>query len=211
MESESYIETPTGKRMLRAVTPIYRDEYQLSIFNANGLIMQEVHNAADKLTLEVLINSSTWSLPYWEELFRIKPGDNQTIERRRRAVILKMNEYFPVTKRRMESIVETFTENGGVLIDDERGDYIFEILFKNSGVIDFNGVIEAIEEAKPAHLDYKFHIEHAHNWYIGGVVLGAEMTVLYPYIDADKDVSGEWYATGAMYETENVELEGNLL
>lgn len=212
MEPESYIETPVGRRMLQAVTPdIYRDEYELSIFNANGLIMQEVHDAASKLTAEVLINNATWSLPYWEELFQIKSGDNQAIEHRRRAVILKMNEYFPVTRQRMKAIVETFTESGGVSIDDERGDYIFEVLFRNSGKVDFNGAIEAIEETKPAHFDYTFHAEHDRDWYVGGAMLGAETTILYPFVDADKDISGDWRATGAMYETENVEMEGQFL
>lgn len=152
MERETYIQTETGKRMLRAVTPNYTDEYQLSIFNANGLVMEEVSGAANKINMEVLINNATWSLPYWESLFRIKSKDNQTIEQRRRAVILKMNEYFPVTRRRMETIVDTFTENGGTVINDKRGDYTFEIILRNSGAIDFINMVAAVEETKPAHL-----------------------------------------------------------
>lgn len=152
MQRETRIQTETGKRMLRAVTPIYTDEYQLSIFNANGLIMEELQGITNKIGLEVLINNATWSLPYWESLFRIKPTDNQTIEQRRHAVILRMNEYFPVTRRRMESIVDTFTENGGTVINDKRGDYSFEIILRNSGAIDFINMVAAVEETKPAHL-----------------------------------------------------------
>lgn len=209
MDPESYIATPVGKRMFRAVNHIDRDEYQLSIFNANGLIMQEAHDAASKLNTEVLINNATWSLPYWEELFRIKVSDNQTYENRRRAVILKMNEYFPVTRRRMESIIETFTESGNVSIDDERGDYIFEIFLNSPGAIDFIGMSAAIEETKPAHLDYKFHIKNTDSWFAGAAMTGYEHTTIYPYVESEKNSEGVAFVGGIMYETENIEMEGD--
>lgn len=181
MEREEYIQTETGKRMLRAVTTIDADEYQLSIFNANGLIMEEVHQAANKINAETLVNNATWSLPYWESLFRIKPSDNQTMVQRRRAVILKMNEYYPVTKQRMEYIIDTFTENGGTTIDDERGDYTFEVILKNSGAIDLIEMIAAVEESKPAHLDYKLVQENDDSMFFGLISLSGDETTIYPW------------------------------
>lgn len=182
MQREAHIQTETGKRMLRAVTPIYTDEYQLSVFNANGLMMEEVQGFANKLSMEVIINNATWSLPYWESLFRIKPKDNQTIGERRRAVILRMNEYFPVTRRRMESIVDTFTENGGTAINDRRGDYIFEVILKNSGSIDLIEMIAAIEDTKPAHLDYHITQESNENHiYVSALALSGEQVTIYPW------------------------------
>ena len=209
MQPEDYIQSEAGKRMYRAVTPFYEDEYQLSIFNANGAIMQEVLSAADKMTFEVLINNATWALPYWEQLFRVKSADNETIEQRRRAVILKMNEYFPVSRKRMESISGAFAEGGEVSIDDTRGDYIFEVIFKNPGSIDFDGLIEALEDTKPSHFDYTFRIDQDRIWYVGGALVGAENTILYPYVEPVKDIEADWKGTGAMYETEKVELEGD--
>lgn len=153
MRPEDVVTTDTGMRMLRAVTPIYNDdEYQLSIFNANGLMMHQVLDAVEELKSGMFIQNATWSLPYWEQLFRIKTTDNQTIEQRRRNITLKMNEYFPVTRRRMEFIVDSFTEYGGVSIDDNRGDYSFKILFLNSGEVDFDAMKRTVEEIKPAHL-----------------------------------------------------------
>lgn len=181
MQREEYIQTETGKRMLRAVTPIYTDNYQLSVFNANGLIMENVLAAMSKISKEVLVNNATWSLPYWESLFKVKSTDNQTIEQRRRAVILRMNEYFPVTRRRMESIVDTYTEYGRTSIDDKRGDYIFEIILKNSGEIDFVAMIAAIEETKPAHLDYELVQENDSSMFFGSASLSGDETTIYPW------------------------------
>jgi len=181
VEREEYIQTETGKRMLRAVNPIYTDEYQLSIFNANGLVMEEVHQAANKIATETLINNATWSLPYWESLFQIKPRDNQTIGQRRRAVILRMNEYFPVTRQRMESIIDGFTENDGTSIDDERGDYIFDVTLKKSGAIDLVAMIDAIEESKPAHLDYELYQENDSSMSFGTALLSGDETTIYPW------------------------------
>lgn len=158
MKAEDIVKTETGMRMYKAVTPgIYnQDPLQLSIFNANGLIMDEVLQRALKMHIDLMIQNATWSLPYWEQLFRIIPQDNQTIEQRRCAVILKMNEFFPITKRRMEHIIDIYTENKGVNIDDKQGDYIFRINFTNPGRIQVDEMIKAIEEAKPAHLAYLF-------------------------------------------------------
>lgn len=182
MDPEDIVKTDTGMRMLRAVTPIYDDdEYQLSIFNANGLIMEQVLQAVEELRNGVFIGNATWSLVYWEQLFQINPTDNQTIEQRRRNIILKMNEYFPVTRRRMESIVDTFTENGGVAIDDERGDYIFEISLKNSGAVDLIEMTAAIEETKPAHLDYKIIQENDSSTFFGLASLLGDETTIYPW------------------------------
>lgn len=160
MKVEDIIKTETGMRMYKAVTPgIYnQDPLQLSIFNANGIIMDEVLQRALKMHFDLMIQNATWSLPYWEQLFRITPQDNQTIEQRRRAVILKMNEYSPVTRKRMEAIVDAFTQNGGTEIDDKQGDYIFKIIFRDPGEIKTAEMISAIEEAKPAHLDYLFEL-----------------------------------------------------
>lgn len=212
MSADTHIKTETGIRMLQSVgSAFFDDPYQLAIFNANGLIMEEVHQAADRLMFEVLINEATWSLPYWEQLFRIKAGDRQTIEERRRAVVLKMNEYFPVTRKRMESIISAYTEHNGVSIDDKRGNYIFEVFLRNSGKFDFSGATEAIEETKPAHLDYQYHLINDDKWVIGGALLGAESTIIYPFVDPDVDITGDLLVAGAMYETESVEMEGEFL
>lgn len=160
MRPEDIIKTEAGMRMYNAVTPgIYnQDPLQLSIFNANGLIMDEVYQRALRLHADMMIQNATWSLTYWEQLFRIVPKDNQSFEQRRRAVTMKMNEFFPVTRRRMEHIVDIYTENKGVSIDDKQGDYVFRINFTNPGRIQVDEMVKAIEEAKPAHLAYLFTV-----------------------------------------------------
>lgn len=161
--------------MLRAVTPIYNDEYQLSIFNANGMIMEEVLQFINKVGTETRINNATWSLPYWESIFRIKPTDTQTIEQRRRNVILKMNEYFPVTKNRMETIINTFVENQNASVIDVPEEYAFIIRIPHtSGSID-SGLFTAVEEVKPAHLQslYRYVFE------VPSITVGARQHV-YP-------------------------------
>lgn len=171
-------------RMYNAVTPgVYnQDPLQLSIFNANGVIMDEVYQRALKLHLEALIQNATWSLPYWEQLFRIVPTDTQTIEQRRRAIIVKMNEYFPVTRRRMESIIDVFTQNKGTKIDDKKGDYIFRVTLNNPGETDLVGMIETIEETKPAHLDYQITNKIDSNiMYVGTTEFSGEEVTIYPW------------------------------
>lgn len=184
MRPEDIIKTETGIRMYNAVTPgIYnQDLLQLSIFNANGVMMDEVYQRALKLHIEVLIQNATWSLPYWEQLFGINPKDSQTIEERRRAIIVRMNEYSPITRRRMESIIDVFTQNKGTKIDDKKGDYIFRVTLNNPGEIDFPAMIEAIEETKPAHLDYQITYKSEPSYmYVGTTEFSGEEVTIYPW------------------------------
>lgn len=171
-------------RMYNAVTPgVYnQDPLQLAIFNANGLIINEVYQRALKLHIGLMIQNATWSLPYWEQLFRIAPRDNQTLEQRRRAVIMKMNEYSPVTRKRMEAIIDVFTQNKGTKIEDKKGDYIFRITLKNPGETDLMGMYEAIEETKPAHLDYQITQQSDSNFvYVCATEFSGEEVTIYPW------------------------------
>lgn len=203
------VSTDTGRRMLRAVTNFYEDPYQLAIFDATGVVMEEVLDAVHKIKTETLINNAAWSLPYWEDLFQLKASDEQTLEQRRRNVILKMNEYFPVTRQRMEAIVEAFMDGGEVKIDDERGDYIFEILLDGPDYVDLEGMIRAVEETKPAHLGYKFGVNNYSGLFVGGFVIGNEHVISYPYIEEVPDIESVWSAGGTIYESEKVEVEGD--
>lgn len=207
MQPEAIIKTETGLRMYNAVTPgIYnQDPLQLSIFNANGLIMGEVLQRALKMHIDLMIQNATWSLPYWEQLFQIVPQDNQTIEQRRRAVIMKMNEFSPVTRRRMESIIDTFTEKNGTKINDKTGDYILRIFLRGPGETDLVGIINAIEEVKPAHLDYRITQENDVNFiYIGASELSGEEVTIYPWTPSEINLQTKLDFTGIVQSHEEL-------
>lgn len=208
MRPEDVVTTDTGRRMLRAVTPIYNDdEYQLSIFNANGLMMHQVLDAIEELKSGIFIKNATWSLPYWEQLFQIKLSDQETVEQRRRNIILKMNEFFPVTRRRMESIVDNFTDNGGTSIKDDYRDYTFEVFLNNPGVVDYVGLMNAVEETKPAHLDYTFKTATNMQSFIATAQLAGEETTIYPYSPEDIELTTSLTKASGLYTQEILEMK----
>lgn len=204
---DKIIQTETGKEMYSMVLPFYNeDEYQLHIYNTIGILMENVRESVKELDSGLDILNATWSIPYYEEWYGITPLDNQTIEERRRNIILKMNEYYPVTRRRMESIVDAYVDGGGTKIDDQRGDYIFEIQIPADRYADTKSIIKAVEETKPAHLDYKFRMTQQSNVYIASAQLSYEHVTLLPKNDEEKQVEQVVYLPTATKMTENTIL-----
>lgn len=204
---DKIIDTQTGREMYDMILPIYNDdEYQLYIYRTIGRIMEEIRQSADKLDSGLDITRATWAIPYFEEWYGLIPTDNQTIDERRRNVILKMNEYYPVTRKRMESIVDAYVDGGGTKIDDQRGDYIFEIQIPADRYADTKSIIKAVEETKPAHLDYKFRMTQQSNVYIASAQLSYEHVTLLPKNDEEKQVEQVVYLPTATKMTENTIL-----
>lgn len=201
------IKSPNGKRMYNMVLQFHNnDEYQLSIYEANGRIMDSLDASVDKVVIANDVTKATWSLYILEWLYQIptKPNDSDT-ERRRR-IIQKMNEFFPVTKWRMKQLIQAYTD-GVVDIDDERGDYIFEVIIEAATYIDTKSIIETIEETKPAHLDYKFKTTELDAVTIAGVAKYGESVVLYPQPIQSQTLESDVSIAGAMYTNDKMEIK----
>lgn len=147
------ITTPTGIRMLQSVSPgVYNgDDYVLSIFEANGKIMEEISQVIEQLKYEIYPQNATWTLSYWEDMLGIKyqklPTDTERVQR----VLFELNKYFTVTKYRLENIVNTFIDKKNAIIEDVDGEYAFTIVVPVESRVS-PGLREAVEEVKPAHL-----------------------------------------------------------
>lgn len=74
--------------MLDGVTPIYsNDNYSLSIFEANGSVMDMLVNFTESLTTELFPQNGTWSLVYWEDKLGI-------VHKEKRLMLNVSREYY---------------------------------------------------------------------------------------------------------------------
>ncbi len=148
----SKITTETGIEMLRSVTPIYNeDDLALAIFEANGRVMEEIGVVIEGLKYELHPQNATWTLPYWEQMLKIKHKKKLTTAERVQVVLFELNKYFAVTKSQMEIIVNAFVEHKDAFIEDIDGEYAFQIIIPVNNKVG-SGLRDAVEETKPAHL-----------------------------------------------------------
>lgn len=185
------ITTETGKEMLRSVTPTYNnDDLALSIFEANGKIMDEVGSVIEGLKYELFPQNATWTLPYWEQVLKIKHRNKPTTAERVQAVLFELNKYFPVTKHRVEQIVNKNVRNGSARIVEVDREYRFDVNLQADSEVDLASVAYELEEIKPAHLDYAFRQITNSSVFCGASMMTGEEVAIYPWSPTSIEVNG---------------------
>jgi hypothetical protein len=113
-------------------------------------------NAQDLLN-QLYVDTATWGLSTWEENLGINTDLIQSYEARREVIEAKLRGSGTVTKELLKDVSEAFS-GGEVEIIENFSDYSFRVNFIGVKGIPKNmvGLIDSIEDIKPAHLGYSF-------------------------------------------------------
>ncbi|MCL1701634.1 putative phage tail protein [Lysinibacillus sp. Bpr_S20] len=197
----------TTKKMLKDVTPIYsNDIYSLSIFEANGFIMEAISKFTNDLTSELFPQNATWSLIYWEEFLGIKDIERKNQVERIQKVLYELNKYFTVTLKRMETVVNTFVENKNAKVLDVDNEYRFIILLPQSNNKISPGLFEAVEEIKPAHLMASYRLEANAKEYVSSACLSGGTITIYPYYPTNSNMQTKMIFGAITQSAQSIEI-----
>ena len=105
---------------------------------------------------QLFVDTATWGLKYWEDFLNVKPkdGDNYTTRRNRIKMILNSNDVS--TKKFMTDLINKFLNDNSGKIIEHNEEYYFDVYFNNDSIFDLDGLKEAINIYKPAHLGVKY-------------------------------------------------------
>jgi|CZCA01.1.fsa_nt_gi hypothetical protein len=146
------IASAKGKRFLEYISPIYEQSIIMqAILEAIGAEWDDVDRLTDEVFAQLFPQTATWGIVYWERLVGIPRNDSLSIEQRRARVLTRMQTRWPVTKSRLEQIVNQFVSSKDARIQERYADYSFDIILPFGG-FDYSEVTRLIEEVKPAHL-----------------------------------------------------------
>lgn len=160
-------------------------------FKNTALICDDEH---EKLRLTILdvkdqffVETATWGLSDWERMLSISVKEGATIKDRRTQILLKLQGANVVSEAFIINLVNNFLSDNSCNIVQHNKDYYFDICFNNGSLFDWEGLQEAIEIYKPAHLGVKyFALQNVDsNIYIGGAVNNIEQIE----IGAEEDYS----------------------
>ena len=162
-----------------------------SDFKNTELISDDEH---EKLRLAILdvrdqffVETATWGLSDWERVLDISVKDGATIKDRRTQILLKLQGANVVSKAFIVNLINNFlNDNSGNIVQHNR-EYYFDVCFNNGSLFDWDGLQEAIETYKPAHLGVKyFALQNVgSSIYVGGAVNNIEQIE----IGAEEDYS----------------------
>ena len=122
-----------------------------------GYEVGEINYDTQDIINQCFISTATWGLNLWEQLFNLPTNESLSYERRREILMAKRRGTGTVTKEMIKNVCEAFS-GGEVSVIEYPKEYRFVIQFIGVMGIPPNmaGLINAINEIKPAHLDYSF-------------------------------------------------------
>lgn len=107
---------------------------------------------------QFFIETVSWGLSSWEEVYESQPPHGAAAEFRRTLVKAKMLGRQPVTKARLEQLINAFTKGHDAYVEEDVAPGCFQIHFPS--VILWQEQMGAMLDATvPAHLTYNLHFE----------------------------------------------------
>lgn len=162
---------------------IYEEKTLNKIYKIQQEKLDGVNVDIQDLVNQFFIETSTWSLPLWEEEYGVKSKVDDTLENRRSRVLAKKRGTGTTTVPTVKNICNAFVDKTTVV--EHSSQYYFELLLESySGFHNFlEDLMEIIEELKPAHLGVTYHLMATtqSNLYIASTGFSGEIINVYPW------------------------------
>ena len=107
---------------------------------------------------QFFIETVSWGLSSWEEVYESHPPHGADVEFRRTLVKAKMLGRQPVTKARLEQLINAFTKGHDAYVEEDVAPGCFQIHFP-SVILWQEQMEEMLDATVPAHLTYNLHFE----------------------------------------------------
>lgn len=143
------------------------DYYQKSaetadLQNAIGTETEKARAAADDLLAQLNVDTATWGLDLWEKAYGLQAQASESFDARRRRIKSKMRAIGTTTVEKIRSTAQSFSGSDGIVeVTEHNPKYRFDIRYIETLGLppDMKGLTAAIDEIKPAHLEYGVCLE----------------------------------------------------
>lgn len=126
-----------------------------AIYKAQGYEVGRAWHNYDDLSNQFFVDTATWGITRWEELYGITASDLQTIEQRRNTVKARMRGTETCTRQLVKDLAEKLS-GVTVRVTEDSPNFTFTVFFIGQYGIPKNikALKEQLEIIKPAHLAY---------------------------------------------------------
>lgn len=168
------ITSEAAKRTLDRVSPIYGDAFvALWLFEVIGMQIDDLRLWTDEYSKQVVPQTSTWALNYWEQNYGIPYDAAMTTEKRRERILSYIRDRAPMNPYRLGQVASVAAANAEVEIEENTGKNKFTVWISALPSPENEIKIKAaIDRAKPAHLIYdtEYIQSTTANEYYGGII-----------------------------------------
>ena len=154
---DSILTSETARRFIDFIAPVYGNGYvALWMFQAIGLSLDELTQAASGLGSQTVPQTADWSIPDWEAEYGISADPSLTDEQRRANIIMRMNFVAPANPARLEQIASAASGVPCEIIENV-GKNTFAVVMRAPGG-NVSNMKSVLDTAKPAHLIYVSYV-----------------------------------------------------
>lgn len=181
---EQILQSPMAQKIIQEVSPIYGEAYTvLWIYQVIGTVLDSMEDWSESLSLQVVPQTATWSLPYWEEQYGIVSNPDWSNERRRQNILNKSRNRAPMNPKKVEDIISV-AAGADARIEELTGKNHFTVYISaREDMVDEDFVRKELDTVKPAHLIYDIFYEQYVDatYYVGGAIQTAKEITLIQY------------------------------
>lgn len=147
--------SPRGQQMYEYLAWYYgNSRIMQSVLDSQGVEIGDARMALEESLKQFYVETAgDWGLTLWEKELALNPPANASLELRRALVKAKLLRHRIITPKVLESIANCFVPGKTAKVVDPVAPYTFRLVMKNLAPWT-NEMLDAVEEAKPAHLDY---------------------------------------------------------
>ena len=151
--------SPTGKRMLSRVSPIYDGSYFMkSFYQALGEELDEAREIFLSLREQTFIERVTWGIEYLEHKYSVEPNPNLSLEERRARLRIRSHARFPLNPAFLKKKAMEFWGLDCYFDETEKAGYIFVSINNYYEPKKFKEMSEYLQKVRPAHLELKYRV-----------------------------------------------------
>lgn len=137
------------------------------VYNKSGKLRQlldifseqitQLNNRAEEVRVQNAVETATFSLGRWERELGVSVDPSKSLATRRELISAKLRGIGTTTPQMIQRTASAFS-GGDVMVEEVPAEYRFVVRFVGTLGIPSNmaGLIQILEEIKPAHLAYEF-------------------------------------------------------
>lgn len=175
------LKSDMAQKMAQEISPRYGEAYVfLWLLETIGAEVGDVDKWCEEYQLQVVPQTATWALEYYEKEFNIIPDPTWSFERRRQTIINKMRNRGPMNPARLADIISAVTGTDVRIVENTGKNRFAVYITATPDMVDEKAVNSAIKKAKPVQLIYDIFYEMAASGtiYTGGALRKTKEIVL---------------------------------
>lgn len=160
MDIERFPTSESAKRMLGYVTAGWYDKSYVGkwIYQVIGAEHDRLGDVIGSLVYQRFIDTATWGLRYWEELYGLPIREDLPCDDRRERIRHRRDICGSINPARMEQIVYSYMGLSGK-VEEYVKPYTFSIRFEGEQQYDFLRLIQLVRKHKQAHMSFEINVD----------------------------------------------------